>query len=385
MGRRFGAPRGRLRRIARIFLTVLLVCSLMGSGYHAWKLMTNPVAAVFVARSVESTAARLDRVVSRHATADGIESRLEALLEEDRREWIRIDALIVLADEEAIALDPDLLERAENVRRADHGLATRLNRCGSCLIDIADCDLALVFYCRGPVEMTPLGDVASILRQSGLYVTGGDVDEVELALATIGLGAVALVPVTGGQAYTIKAGATLAKTAHRMAALPPAAVAAARRAATEGIDWSVLARASPGQFRPTLRAAVQPAAVGPAVDFMRSTGELRRTVGAAGTLLVLRRVQTIDEARGMARAAAHLERRTLGAVEVAGVSRLVRATLRLGPEIYRLIAGLAAALLALLALVLSSLQTAFLRWLRKLARKERPDKAVPEPGSVSAG
>jgi hypothetical protein len=215
-------------------------------------------------------------------------------------------------------------------------------------------------------------------------VTGEDVDEVELALATIGLGAVALVPVTGGQAYTIKAGATLAKTAHRMAALPPAAVAAARRAATDGIDWPVLARAGAGQFGPTLRAAVRPVALGPAVDFMRSAGELRRTVGAAGTLLVLRRVRTIDEARGMARAAAHLEHRTLGAVEVAGVSRLVRASMRLGPELYRLIAGLAAALLALLALVLSSLQTAVLRWLRKLANRERPGEAESTSGSASA-
>ncbi|THD84897.1 hypothetical protein E7811_04020 [Aliigemmobacter aestuarii] len=221
------------------------------------------------------------------------------------------------------------------------------------------------------MDLTPVGDLAGILRAAKEYLAGRPVDEVDLALSIVGVGATALVIVTGGSSAAVKAGAGLAKVARGMGRLSDGLVALTRRAVVDGVDWVALPGVrSVDDLKTALRAEAFAPLVSVAGDLHRMTGR----VGIAHTLHLMPLVEDANSARRLANAAEAMDGpRLVARAELLGPARVLRATVRLSEMAF----GFAAALLSLAAsLGLAAgglIQSAVLRQLRRrLSRADRP-------------
>ena len=333
-----------MRGLARVALTLLLIVSLGFGAFNLWNLWHSPAGAWLVTRTEQEAAARLERLLAREATPERIGARLKVLLAENPRDWAAIDALETLAKEQKVILPDDVGMVLGQAYEEDHTLIIVLGKCISCAWDPANCDLSGIVLCNVTVSLTPFGDLASVIRESGHYVAGAPVDDIDLALSAIGLGAVAIVPLTGGSSLLLKTGAGMARTAYRIGALSVPVLAAARRAAGT-------------------------------VAYLGALGEVKAATNVVDTLRLVRGIDGLDDARRMSLAARGLGPRTTGAVELVGKSRVFRAVARWSDEVYALIASAVTLIVAVFGLILSVAKSLTFRWLRRTARQGPPPAA----------
>lgn len=359
-----------MRRAARAALAVLFCISLCVAGWNGWQLASGGPAAALVARSAESLAASVDRAVAQAATPQAVTARLSELLAAEPRNWLAIEALEALAAERGIALPADIVARRAALHARDTGLLATSAACAACAWDPKACDFSAILLCRAPVDLTPIGDVAGVLREGGNLVLGREVDDVDLALSAIGLAAVALAPFTLGTSATIKVGAGMGKTAWRMGRLSDGLKAPLRHAAREGVDWSrlssvnVFSRTAGDDFAALLRID----AVQPALDIVADAGRLHAALGPRRALYLLAQADTGAEARRIADVAEAMPSRSLGAFELLGKSRVLRASVRWADVAWFTLAGLAGIVAALAGLLWDIAGAVALRLLRRGAR-----------------
>ncbi|MFP4274526.1 MAG: hypothetical protein ACLFRU_05810 [Paracoccaceae bacterium] len=347
-------------------LTALLVASLCWSAWNLHALWRSGVPGMLPDRPLAQVEAELDRLLASHATPATVAARLERHLAAEPRNWLAIEAIEAETARLGLDLPPDLGARIETARATDEGLWRRAGDCATCIWDAGTCPLDLLLACRAPVDMTPLGDLAGIARAGTAYAKGTEIDEVDLTLSVVGLGATALVVVTGGSSVLVKAGAGLGKLARRMGAMPPYMARALEAAAREGLDWKAL----PGvRSLGDLKAASRPGRLAPATRMLDDAGMLVRKVGPASGLYLLGRTGDATELARLSRASEAMGPRTLGATEMLGPARVARATLRWADKALELVLALLGALAALAGLLASGLTNLVLRRIRRAARR----------------
>lgn len=382
----------RLRWTARFVLGLLLLGAIATAGWNAWQLYSNPLVGITVERTTEEIEIQLDRLLASKATASAMAERLRGLLAANPREWARIDAILELAAARGMTLPADVTAEIEAAYAEDYAIAAIAVACAKCLWDLDDCSFATVFICRVPIELTSVGDAVSVTRELTHMARGEEVDEIDLVLSTVGLGAVVIAPLVGGSSLSIKVGASLTKTAYRMGSLTAPVLAAGTVAARRAIDWDLLMKSRPGRLLDDLRTAVRPAELRPITDFLRSVDSVRGAIGARWTLFVLRKVDSPADVRKVAAVAEAGKGKTAGALEMLGMKRLLRLSLRWSDEIYALVQATVAAAVAIALLPLSLGKTYAIRRLRRWARGpdatrrrhswkpwRRPPRAEPRP------
>lgn len=322
-----------MRAAARLAMTLWLMACLAASG---WTLSQDPFAAPLVARSAASARAALDQAVAGTVSFGWLVPRIEAALAADDPD--RIAMLIGLADAQGIDLPTALRAAAEARLAEDAGLLAATADCALCAWDITRCPtLSQIAVCALPLELTPVGDLRALGRAGTNWVTGNEVDEVEAALAVLGLGATAATIATAGAAAPARAGTTALRLARRMGALPDG-----------------LARA----FAQAARAAIEGADGGRALTTMvADLGTISRRTSPAEALVLLRHADSADELARLARLAVVAGPDTARSLEVLGKARALRLIDRLS--------NLTLAAIGLLSLVLSQFGTlllALLRW-----------------------
>ena len=348
-----------------MILTGLLIASLTLSAVPLVSLWRAPVGAALVERGPDGLDRVLARELVRHATPAQVAARLDALLAEAPRNWLAIEAVEEIAAERALPLPDDLIAQREAAWEQDSGLWLGATKCARCMWSAAECELSALLICRAPVDLTPVGDIAGVIRGGSNYALGREVDQVEVILSAIGLGAVGLALVTGGSSLTIKAGAGFAKTAKSMNRLPEALTTPLTRAFREGVDW---ARIGSVRTADDLTRLMRPEVLRPAVAILDDTGRLTRNTSVLAGLHLMKHVDSPKDMAALARASDALGPRTVGTLEILGKSRVLRATMRLADEVWSLVAGLAGMLAALVGLFWSALTSAVLRRLRRAAR-----------------
>ncbi|MGQ0566983.1 MAG: hypothetical protein ACT4OK_18235 [Gemmobacter sp.] len=353
-----------IRGLARALLTLALTASLAATLWSAAQIARDPLLRPMVERTSDEIVAATDRLVALHATPERLTLLIEARLVEEPRNWIALTALDDLARERGLDLPPVLRDRYQAAHDADTGVLARAGDCAACAWDPATCSPSNVLVCQAPVALTPVGDLAGIARAGVAYATGDAVDGIDLGLSVVGLGATALVLASGGSSATVKAGASLLRTARRMDLASPRLMAMAGDAVRHGIDWAAL----PG-VRSTgdLARAVRPAAFAPLAATVTDLDRLRRAVGTTGALHLLPLVDGADDARRLARAAEALGPRVVARAEVLGKARLFRATQRIGNVAWAAISGLVGLMMSLAMLVGGWLQALVLRALQRAA------------------
>jgi hypothetical protein len=333
-----------VRRIVRGISAIWVAATLCVSG---WILSQEPFAAPVIDRTVTDIRLSLERAVAREATVEWLVPRLDQAITADDPDRVRL--LLDLAAEHQRALPPALETSARALLARHDGTLAQIADCGACAVDITACrSLALISACALPFEMSPLGDLNALRRAGADWLNDADVDEVEVGLATLGLGATAATIVSGGTSATVKFGATMLRLARKMGALPTGLMRALRAAATAGDEGATLMR------------------------LVTDIGRVRDGTSTAETLTLLRLAETPDDLARLARLAEAAGPDTRKAVEVLGKARAFRLLTRVSD-----LAVAAIGLIALLSTQAGALLVALIRWvLRPLFAPPPPRRPV---------
>jgi hypothetical protein len=355
-----------IRGLARAILSLALAASLCATLWSGWHITQNPALRPVIELQGQALAAALDRATANAATPEAVAARLDALLAEHPRNWLAIEAVEQIAAERGIALPHAVAERRAALWTDDDSWTSRATRCGTCVIDPSSCSLSNVVLCQAPVAITPVGDVLGVGRAGVAAATGTEVDEIDLALSLVGLGATAAVIASGGSSASVKAGAGALKVARRMDLVSPRLTATLADAARQGVVWDEVFRLStltdPDIAR-LIRADVLAPVAAIGADLARTAGAL----DATRTLHLMRHIDDATDARRLADAAQAAGPRVVGQMELLGKSRFLRAGLRLADEAAALLAGLAGLMATLASMAGTALGNAALRRLRRLA------------------
>ncbi|MEY4983804.1 MAG: hypothetical protein RIR62_2070 [Pseudomonadota bacterium] len=354
-----------MRSLLRVLLLLAIMASLALTLNAAQRLATGPELAIYRDALASEIVAATDRALAEQATPAALAARLAARLDEDPRDWVVIDALAELAGERGIALPDDLVDRLQRLRAEDSGLLATAQSCAACVMDSTACTVTLVLLCRAPVDLTVAGDIAGIARAGTAYATGGTVDDIDLALSITGLGATALVVVTGGSSLAVKAGAGLARIARNMGRMSGGLSDLARGAVRNGIDWAALPA-----IRSTddLARAIRADALAPLAAVAADLTRLQAATGTARALHLLPLVSDANSARRLANAAEALGGpRLVARADLLGPARLMRATVRLSDAALGFAASLTAFLSLLALSIAGAIKSAILRRMRRAA------------------
>lgn len=315
-------------------LGVTLVCV-------AWLATLSPFAAPMVQKSSAQIEAALTRAMARDVTLAWLLPRVqEAILVQD---LAQLDLLLGLANDHGIVLPLRMVEDIAALDAAASGVIARGVACGTCAVDITACaTLAQIGACALPFELTPAGDVNALRRAGAAYVAGEDVDDLEVGLAVLGLGATGAVLATGGSSYTIKAGTTVLRMARRLGTVTAPFAARLSTLLGDAVRWDRMGdlaalRTQPAQL-------VDATKLAELTDIGGSLGRVADTTSVAETVILLRHVDSAQDAASLARVTDALGPKTRGAFEVLGKSRVFRATVRLSD----LAIGASVALIALM-------------------------------------
>ncbi len=313
------------RSISAIWVAATLCISI-------WVLSQNPFATPLIDRTASEIRLSLERALAGEITAQWLEPRLDQAIAADDPDRVRL--LLDLSAEHQRALPPALEARARGLLASHDGTLAQIADCGTCAVDITACrSLALISACALPFELSPLGDLNALRRAGADWLNDADVDEVEVGLATLGLGATAATIVSGGSSATVKFGATMLRLARKMGAMPTGLMRALRAAATAGDEGVALG------------------------GLVTDLGRVRTATSTAETLTLLRLADTPDDLARLARLAEAAGPDTRKAVEVLGKARAFRLLTRVSD-----LAVAAIGLIALLGTQVGGLLIALVRW-----------------------
>ncbi|RRH77300.1 ACP S-malonyltransferase [Falsigemmobacter faecalis] len=333
--------------------------TLFGAGLATalWGWSQQPLTAALVERSAESAGRAIEAAFQRSFTPEEAAARIRSALAAD--DAFRALWLADLAEEEAIALPPDVNLEIEALRASREGVMAGAKDCAVCAWDIRACaSLSEIAFCALPVEMTPLGDLNALRRQGANALAGQEVDQLETGLALVGLAATSALLVTGGGSALVKAGATALRGAKRLGSLTPGVARMISGLGDLPIRWSAVLRGAP------LDEITDAARLTRVTDMAADIGRIAGNTSAAETLLVLRHVETAEDAARLARVSDVAKAKTTSRLEVLGKSRIFRATLRLSDTAIAAFAALWAGITGLLSLVAGWLMQGVLKLLR---------------------
>lgn len=356
-------------RLIRLGLTIALLASLAGTLWRLDSLSRDPAFAMLVDATETRIAARLDRMAAEGITQSAYDAKMQALLDASPRNWLAIEAVEEAAAAEGLIQSDAIASRRGAMDALDHGWLATGGKCAACMWDPKACDFSAILWCRAPVDLTPIGDVAGVVRESGNYALGNEVDMFDLTLSAVGLGAEILIPLTFGTSASVKVGATLLRTGRHLGSVTPAMARFIARTGREAINWNIVAATRLGRLSDDLPRAVNPGRLRPLMALAESAGDLRGAIGLRRSLHVLRFADDPAEAARLSRAVRAGGPKTVGRLEFLGKSRVFRATLRFADEVVAL--GVAAFwLMASLVVLLGNLVLNGL--LRRLRRSFRP-------------
>jgi hypothetical protein len=356
-----------MRMLARLALTLALAVSLVMTLSAAGHLATDPRLAAYRDAAASEIVAATDVLLAAEATPERLTERIRSRLSEEPRDWVVIDALADLARERAIDLPQDLIDQLQVLRSEDGGIIATATACGACVMDASTCTVTLILMCRAPIDLTVAGDIAGIARAGAARLAGEEIDEIDLGLSIIGLGATALVLFSGGTSLAVKAGAGLAKTARAAGRLSDGLSGLIRLSVREGVDW---ARLPAVRGADDLSAAIRVEAFQP---LLSTTQELTRLQGVTGTARALHLLPLVDgpiAARRLSNAAEALgPTRLVAGVDLVGPARMLRATVRFSDAAWQFVGGLFSFLVTLALGVVGAVKSVALRLARARLRR----------------
>jgi len=311
-----------------------------------WVMNQSPFAAPLVARNAAQIEATVTRALTREVTLAWLLPRVQdAILTQD---LAQLDLLLGLANDQSVVLPLQMVEDISAINAAASGVIARSSACGACAIDINACaTLAQIGACALPFELTPAGDINALRRAGAAYVAGEDIDDLDLGLAVVGLGATGAVLATGGSSYSIKAGTTVLRMAARLGTVTAPFAARLGSLVGDAVRWDRMEDLAALRIGPSQ--VVDATKLAELADIGGSLKRVADNTSVAEAVVLLRHVDDAQDAARLAQVTDALGPTTRGAFEVLGKSRVFRAAVRLsdlaigaGVAIFALLIQLAA-------------------------------------------
>lgn len=309
-----------------IHLTLHLAPFLLTLFCVAWVTTQSPFAAPFVERSNQQLKAALTRAMAREITPQWMRDRAHtAILEENLFE---IEMLKAMSEDYNVPIPQQIQLEMDEIVAAQSGYLASALSCGECAFDISSCPtLSQIGMCAVPFEMTPAGDLNALRRAGAAYLAGSEVDQLDVGLAVVGLGATGAVIVSGGSSYTLKAGTSLMRMARRLGALTPLLAGRLTGLMRDAVRWDRFGDFARLRIGPA--ELVDSAKLGELANIGGSLNRVAESTSIADTMLLMRHVDTAEDAARLARVSEAAGPKTRGIFEVLGKSRVMRATIRL--------------------------------------------------------
>lgn len=355
--------------MARRFANLFLMLALLASGYlffdSARSIWANPQLKPFRDATVAEIEAAVERQLAAALNSNQLAEKLEMRLQEDPRNWVVLDALVVAAQENGTVLSDDLEAQLKAARDEDFSTLSLISDCAECALDFNACTLTLALACKAPILLTPIEDLRGIVQAGTDYAFGQPIDQIDLGLSIVGLSATGLALASGGSSLSLKGGSATLKLARGLNLLSPRLVDEVSSTLGRGINWAAV---------PTVRnvddlaAVVRTETLVPLSGMLTDLGRTSETVGTAATLHLLPLVDTANDATRLSRLGAALGHKTVASAELLGKSRLFRATVRLTDQAIQLAVGVFGTLTAIGALLASAVQSVLIRKLRRRLR-----------------
>lgn len=353
-----------MKRLVRRLLALVLAASVALTVMTAARIALSPDLAPWREATAAEISAATDRMLATEATPARLESLILTRLSETPRNWSALAAIKALADERAIPLAPDTQAAYDAAWATDEGLMKQAGDCARCIWDITQCSLSKVLICRAPVDLTFVGDIAGVGRAAANYMSGAEIDDIDLGLSLAGLAATATILVSGGTSATVKAGAGAAKVAHGLGRLSDSVTGMVRVAVKDGVKWDALPAA---RSTDDIYNALRWEAFAPLTETLTGMDHIRAATSTTDTLHLLPLIDTATDARRLGNAAEALGPKLVGRAEVLGKAKLLRATLRATGIAWALVGGIVGMVLSGAMLLIHSFQTWALRRLRRAA------------------
>ena len=326
-------------------------------------LTQGPFVEPWVVRTKAEALLALDRAIVGQLTPEWVGAELDAAVDGD--DLARAELLLELAERHEVPVSGPRIDRARSYVDRETGLVAQLEMCSSCFADPADCRTpSVLLVCNLPVELTVIGDARTLAEAGADAVAGDPVDRIDVALATVGIGASALAPLTGGTSYSVKVGSTALRVARRMGVLGRGLGRALSKASDIPFRWSKV-----DEFVETgnLDVVTDSRLLQELADIAGDLGTVGRNAHPMDTIFLLRHVENVEDAAGLAQVSKVAGKRTREAVEVLGLQKAAKAIRRLS-DFAMLTIGL---LCTLAGQILALAAPASLRLLRRAVQPER--------------
>lgn len=334
---------------------LLQIATLLTFGASLWVAGQHPLAAPFVERTDAAAERALARALAWRVTPLWVDTELRAALAD--RDYDRLGLILDLANERGVGADPMLLSQIAAFAAEAERPSAALAACARCAYDIAACrSVADIAACAVPVELSPLGDLNALRRAGVDAAAGREVDRFEAGLALVGLAATGMAPASGGASLTVKAGASLLRLARRMGAITPPLLRTLHDITDIPVDWGRLPSVLSGQS--ALHEVTDVAKLDRLSGFAGDVGRIRDATSSADTLVLLRYIDTSDDARSLARVAEIEGDGTRATMFALGKSRAFRTLNRLSRLALTALTIWSAAFGLMLALISETLRRA---------------------------
>lgn len=293
-----------------------------------------------------------DRALDDVVDASVIKRETEAALAANDADLAK--SFVDLAKDKGIPVEPQLAEKvtaAETEANSTTHMAENFAR--GFITGEPDDVVGLAGTALG--DLFVFGDVRDAVREGARYASGGEVDELVLGLACVGLAITAGTYATFGASTPARVGLSVAKAARKTGRLSAGMAEWIGRSLREVIDWNTLKRAIAGASlaEPVLavraaREAVKVEKAGGLVQLVRNVG---RVQSKAGTQAALDGLKIAENPRELARVAQVAEKQ--GSKTRATLKLLGRGAIALSIGTLNLSLWIAGAILTLLGFVSS--------------------------------
>ncbi len=357
-----------LKLLAHVILKLILIFSLMISGLSIYRFSQIPLGARLIDLGASEIQATMNAAIAREYTQPEIEAHLMALLESEPRNWVVIQSVVDVMAENGFGITDEGRARLRAADAEDSGILAASWACVSCAWDSSSCELSVALLCRLPIDLTPVGDISTLIFESSNYVLGYEVDQFDLVLALVGVSAVVIIPITGGTSATLKAGTSILKLAKSLGRITPGLMRMIRGAFSRAVDWSVLAKTSVTRFLDDVPRAIRRNEIQPIARLVDNMSKVSDRVGIPQTLHLVGYVDDVSDSARLASLTGAVANKSSGYLSLLGKNRVFRAIVRWSDEVAELVFAVLGLIYAFFAIVLNFIISRSLRKLRRLAR-----------------
>lgn len=351
----------------KAFSLIFAIGALILFCFQLYGFIVNPITHVVAEASMEEVNYQLDKLLLEIADEKTIEAKLNEALAQTPRKWETIELYLDYIAEQNYMISEETLQLAESLKDDDSGFWQSSVQCFECMHSPETCPMNWAQSCNIAVEFTPVGDVRSLYGEYDNWSNDREIDQLNVGLSVLGLGATVAAVGTMGGSLAIKGGAAFLKTAKNAKKLNPRMIKFLNESSTGLIDFSKVPSnwmTSPS----SLNRAIDPDKMATLSKFAENLYDVQNIAGIPRTLKYLDRIDHAHDAEKLARLTKMSKTKPFVAMELTSKGRLFKIFNKYGKKLTGLVISAITLLMSILGLFLSftSYGVSFVRRVMKL-------------------